>query len=284
MIVLTGATGNIGSALLTQLAGQGVRARALAHSAVGRDAIEAAGHEAVDGDLDDPDTISRAVEGCEQMLLLSPPHPDQARREKAAVDSARSAGVSRVVAVSMMGADPASPSALGRWHAEIDDHLDASGMERTILRPAGYMQTHLLPVPTIRAEGRWYGMTGDGAASFIDAADIAAAAVAALTSGGGTREVDLTGPVAITMPEAAAELAEVIGRPVEYVDVPADGYRASLVAAGLPDWLADAIITQYQAVRAGHLTTVTDGVERLTGRPARTYREFAVAHRGDVSG
>ncbi len=283
MIVLTGATGNVGTAVMAELSSRGVRARALAHSPASRAAIEAHGHEAVDGDFDDPSSLAGAFEGCDQLLLLSPAHPDQPRREKAAVDAARDAGVSRVVAVSLMGADLSSPSAFSRWHAEIDQHLVGSGLDHTILRPAGFMQTHLLPVPTVRAEGRWYGMTGDGAAAFIDATDIAAAAAAALTGDGALREVELTGPAAISMPEAAAELSRVIGRPVEYVDVPTEAYGASLQQVGLPDFLVNSIIPLYEAIRAGHLATVTDGVERLTGRPARTYREFAQTHRAEFA-
>lgn len=276
MIFLTGATGNVGAALLARLAERGVPARALAHSPSSRATIERHGAEAVQGDLDRPETLEGAMTGCDRLFLLSPTHPEQPAREKAAIDAAGPAGVRHVVAVSVMGAHESSPSAFGRWHADVDEHLVGSGLDYTILRPAGFMQVHLWPVQTITAQGRWYGMTGDGAAAFIDAEDVAAVAAEALTrSGHGGSVQELTGPAAITMPQAAAELSEVIGREVTYVDVPRDGFRASLIDAGLPDWVADAIVPMYQAIRDGHAATVTNTVAEVTGRPARPYREFA---------
>ena len=284
MLVLTGATGTVGSAVMSRLSQDGVRARALAHTPRSRAAIESSGHEAVDGDLDDAAGLVPAFEGCDRLFLLSPAHPDQVRREKAAIDAARRAGVSHVVALSVMGADAGSASAFGRWHAEIDEHLASSGMDHTILRGAGFVQTHLWPVAPVRDDGRWYGMTGDGAAAFVDAHDVAAAAAGALTVDTPPGSVvELTGPAAISMPQAAAQLSAVIGRPVTYVDVPAEDYRSSLHGAGVPDWMAEAIVGIYSQIRAGHAATVTDGVQRLSGSLARSYREFAEEHRGDFA-
>ena len=282
MMILTGATGTVGSALMRALPHDEVRLRALAHSGAGRTAIESHGLEAVVGDFDQPETLVSAFAGGDRLFLLSPPHPNQVVREKAAIDAAKRAGVAHVVALSIMGADRSSPSALARWHADIDEHLIDSGLEYAILRPAGFMQTHLWPIETVRSEGRGYGMTGDGAAAFIDGEDIAAAVAAALTGAtDGRSVVELTGPAAITMPQAAVELAEVIGRPVTYVDAPAEDYRSNLGRVGIPDWLADAIVALYSAIRAGHAATVTDGVQRFTGLHPRGYRGFAEAHKSD---
>lgn len=284
MIILTGATGTIGSALMTRLSAGGVRARALAHSPSGRTAIASQGFQPVEGDFDKAKTLVAAFQGCERLFLLSPPHPDQAEREKAAIDAASRAGVSFVVALSVMGADASSPSAFARWHADVDEHLACSGLDYAILRPAGFMQTHLWPITTIRDEGRWYGMTGDGAAAFIDAEDIAAAAAAALTGPNHSQSVlELTGPAAISMPQAADELATVTGRPITYIDVPEEDYRSSLDSAGLPDWISAAIVALYRGIRAGHAATVTDGVQRLTGHAPRNYRHFAEAHQSDLA-
>jgi len=280
MIFVTGATGTVGSPLLARLAEREAPTRALAHSPAGRELIERCGVEAVDGDYDRPETLQAAMAGCERLFLLSPPHPAQPTREKAAIDAAQRAGVSHVVAVSVMGADPASPVAFGRWHADIDEHLISSGLGYTILRPAGFMQVHLLPVHTIKGRGRWYGMTGDGAAAWIDARDIAEVAAEALTGPPRAAAVyDLTGPAAISIPEAATVVSEVIGRSVDYVDVPPDQFRAGMVGAGVPELIADAIVSLYRAVRAGHVATVTDTVQQVIGRPAASYRQFVEAHK-----
>lgn len=286
MIVITGATGTVGSTLMRLLSAQGVAARAVAHSASGTAAIESHGLQPVSGDLDEPESLRSAFEDCDRLFLLSPPHPSQAQREKSAIDVARRSGVTHVVAVSVTGANAASDSAFARWHAEVDDHLLGSGLGYTILRPAGFMQVHLWPVPSVTAEGRWYGMTGDGAAGFIDAEDVAACAAAALTGAGegaGSSVRELTGPAAISLPQAAAELAAAIGRPVTYVDVPEEDYLSMLDRVGVPRQVAESIVAMYRAIRAGHATTVTDEVERLTGRPARSFRDFAEAHRSDFA-
>lgn len=280
MIFVTGGTGTVGSALLSKLRQRGARVRALAHSADGRAMIERAQGEAVPGDLDRPESLQTAMAGCDRMFLLSRAHLDQPAREIAAIDAARRAGVKHVVALSIMGADANSTAVFARWHAEIDDHLVRSGLDYTILRPAGFMQTHLWPVRTVRSQGRWFGMSGDGAAGFIDADDVAAVAAEVLTSPGHEGSLyELTGPAATSMPEAAAVLSDVIGRPVTYVDLPAEEFRARLTGGGIPDFVADAVVNLYQVIRAGHAATVTNSVQEVLGRPARSYREFAETHK-----
>jgi uncharacterized protein YbjT (DUF2867 family) len=280
MILITGATGNIGSALLPLLARQGASVRAIAHSESAHLQVEDLGFQAVEGDFDRPDTLEAAMQGCDRLFLLSPPNPTQPERERAAIDAAKRAGVTHVVALSVLGAGPSSSQSFSGWHGEIDDYLVGSGIPYTILRPSGFMQVHLLPVDTVKQQGVWYGMTGEGATGYIDAADVGEVAAHVLTTEGHTGAIyELTGPEAISMPQAAGQLSEVIGRDVTYVDVPADQFRANLGQFGLPDWLADAIQALYQSIREGHAALVTDHVEKVIGRPARSYRQFAEDHR-----
>lgn len=280
MILLTGATGTVGSTLLAKLAETGVAVRAVAHSPGGRAEIERHGAEVVDGDFDRAETLEAAMQGCDRLFLLSPSDPAQVDRERNAVDAAVRAGVEHVVALSIMGASPSSQTVLGRWHAEIDEHLAASGVGFTVLRPAGFMQSHLLPVETVKTEGKWYGMTGHGASGFVDAADVAAVAAHVLTSDGHHGATyELTGPEAISLPQAAVQLSEVRGRDVAYVDVPPAQFRANLVRTGVPDWAADSLVASYQSIREGHAATVTNEVEKATGTPPRAYRAFAEANK-----
>jgi uncharacterized protein YbjT (DUF2867 family) len=280
VILVTGATGTVGSNLLPLLVQRGASLRAVAHSLGGRSKIEGLGVEAIDGDFDQTDSLVRAMEGCDRLFLLSPTHLEMPTREKAAIDTARRAGVSHIVKLSTVGADSESPCDLLSRHGAVEAHLIASGLDYTILRPTCYMQVHLLPVQTVHANGAWYGMTGDGAHAYIDTEDIASvAAVVLTTSGHDGKTYELSGPQAITMPEAAAQLSAVLGSPVSYVDVPTDDFRSNLIGAGLPEWLVNGIVTLYQIVRQGHLATVTNLVEELTGRPARAYRDFAQANK-----
>lgn len=280
MILITGPTGTIGSALLPMLVRDGVPVRGLAHSETSRATIEAHGAEAVAGDLDEPASLEQAMAGCDHVFLVSPADPRQAQREKRVIDLARRLGVAHVVALSVMGAYASADGGSARWHGEIDEHLSASGVDFTILKRAGLMQTHLLPVDTVVREGVWYGMCGDGVAGFVDARDVAAVAAHVLTTPGHTGATyEVTGPAPISMPQAASQLAQVIGREVRYVDLPADQFRAHLLQAGLPDWRADSRIALYRRIREGHAATVTNEVEKATGSAARSYRQFAEDHK-----
>lgn len=285
MILVTGATGTVGTHLLRLLVEHGASLRAVAHSRAGRAKIEGLGLEAVDGDFDQPGSLERAMEGCDRLFLLSPTAPNLAAREVAAIDAARRAGVSHVVALSTMGADRQSPCSLLSRHAEVEDHLVGSGLDYTVLRAACFMQVHLLPVQTVKAQGAWYSMTGGGAHAYIDAHDIAAAAAVVLTTPGHQGKVyELTGPRAITISDAATELSEVIGSSVTYVDRSAGEFEANLLATGIPEWLVEGIVALYQIIREGHIATTTGFVEQLTGRPPRAYREFAEAHKEAFAG
>lgn len=282
MILVTGGTGVVGSALLEHLARSGEQVRVLTHSTAGRDTVQRHGFEVAAGDLDDSATVASAMRGCDRLFLLSPADPAQPVRERAAIDVALRAGVGRIVSQSVDGADHSSPLAFKRWHAEIDDHLIAAKVPYAILRPAGFMETHLWPVDMVTTQGRWYGMTGQGEAAYVAADDIARVAAVALTRADHFDAVhEITGPAAITMAQAATELSEVIGREVPYVDLPAEQFKASLDQAGVPDWLAATIVTLYAEIRDGQGAAVTGTVQEITGRPARTYREFAQTRRAD---
>lgn len=272
MILLTGATGTVGSRLVPLLLQRSVEVRCLVHDTARWSGT--GGVEVAQADFDRPETCAPALRGCGQLFLLTPAHERQVTREVALLDAARSAGVSHVVALSIMGAHRDAVATFARWHAEIDDHLVASGLGYTILRPAGFMQVHLLP-QTATAEGRWYGMTGDGAHPFVDALDVAAVAAELLASPPGESAVhELTGPAAISAPQAAAILGRVLGREVQYVDLPAERFTGALSAAGLPGYVVQGIAELYGGIRAGHAATTTHTVEQLLGRPPTSYEDL----------
>jgi uncharacterized protein YbjT (DUF2867 family) len=272
MIVVSGSTGNVGHELVPLLVQRDLDVRCLVHA--GGRSLETADAEVVEMDLDRPETLAAALEGCERLFVASPVHPDQVRRETTLVDAAARAGAHHVVAVSALGVGPTSASAFGRWHAAIDEHLLTSGLDATVLRPAAFMQVHLLP-PTAAAQGRWYGMTGDGAHGFVDVVDVADAAASALAASHPPTGVhEITGPRAITVPEAAQAYGQALGRDVEYVDLPPEQYARAMSADGAPPFIVEAILDLYGSIRAGHAATVTNGVEELTGRPPHSYEDL----------
>ncbi|MEV7982769.1 SDR family oxidoreductase [Streptomyces sp. NPDC086519] len=279
MILVTGATGTIGSDVVRQLAGRGAKVRALT-----RDPAKArvpAGVEVVRGDYGDPASLDAALSGATAVFLLRPPGPDEGQ-DAALVGAARTAGVERLVKLSAIGTgDPDSgPSA--QWHVAGERAVRDSGLAWTVLRPSSFASNTLTWLPALRAGEPVPNMTGDGASGVIDPRDIAEVAVRALLDAGhAARTYTLTGPEAITVPGQAAVLAEVLGRPVPTRNLSPDQTRDFLRTAwGMDGIRAEGVLTGLAFVRAGGNAVVTEDTQEVLGRPARTFREWAEDHRG----
>ena len=286
MILVTGATGKVGSELVRLLAEQGAPARALIHTPDKAAPIQRLGLETAVGDFGKPDTLDAAMTGCDQLFLLSPPNPRQPEQEQHVIDAAKRAGVAHVVKQSVPWADdPDTKLVFSRWHGQIEQHLAQSGLAYTLLRPNNFMQNFLMSAQPVAEQGMLYGMTGEGRVAFIDTRDVAAVAAEVLTSPGhqGT-SYTLTGPEALTAAEVAERLSAATGRQVRYVDLGPDAFRQALAGAGLPGWLVDGVVEGNTMLAAGHAATVTDQVAKVTGRSPRTFAEFAADHRPAFGG
>jgi len=285
MILVTGATGHVGSDVLTRLAAANTPARAVVHSEGKAAALRDAGIETVVADLDDPATLRPALAGVDHVLLISPLHQQQGARERAVIDAAKAAGVAHVVKLSAFGVGPAAPVSFARTQYDIEQALERSGMEYTHLRPNGFMQNFVQNAPAIVGQGALYGSTGDGKISFIDVRDIADVAVLALTQEGHAGKIySLTGPEALSYGDVAAVFSRELGREVRYVDMPPDAFKGALSQAGVPEWTAGALGELYAMYREGHASAVTGTVQDLTGRPARTLATFVCDNAATFSG
>jgi uncharacterized protein YbjT (DUF2867 family) len=185
MILVTGATGNIGSKVLRRLSEAGVETRALSRTLRRGETLPHV--DWVQADLSDPATLFPAFDGVDRLFLLTGNMRSMADLQKAAVDEAVAAGVNQVVKLSARGAQPESNSSLARWHHEVEVYLKASGLSWTMLRPHVFMQNLLDQAERIRAEGTIRAAVEDGRIPFIDTRDIADVAA---TARGGTRASD----------------------------------------------------------------------------------------------
>lgn len=274
--LVTGATGNVGSAAVRVLTGLGLPTRAFV-----RDAERAAsglgpGADLVVGDLGDPASVARAMDGVDRLFLACGNVPGQVEMECAAVDAARAAGVSLVVKLSSPAPAEDSPLVFDRWHATIEAHLRGSGLPWVLLRPSTYMTNLLAFADAVAHTGSLFAPAGDARVGFVDPRDVGAAAAAVLTQQHhDQRSYTLTGPAVLSYAEVAAALTEVTGRPVRYVDVPEEAARQGMLDQGLPGPMADAILGAFRVQRAGTLAHRTDDVRTLTGRAPRSLTEFA---------
>jgi uncharacterized protein YbjT (DUF2867 family) len=286
VILVIGSRSKIGSSLVRYLLDRGEQVRVLARPGEAGDPV-AAPAEVVTGDLADEGSLLTAMAGIEKVFLLSSPHPDAVRWHRNAIDAARRTEVQLLVRSSIIGADRESPAEFVNAHTVSDRYLEDSGLPFVIVRPNLFLQN--IPestIPSVDASGAFYADAADARISMVDTRDVAAAAAVVLTEPGhANAHHDVTGPEALSYADVAAKLTAAMGRQISYVAVPDEPVRQALLAAGLNAWFTDALIGLYQDYRRsgtdGYAARVTDTVQRLTGRPARSLddllREIAPA-------
>ena len=285
MILIVGATGLVGSATLRQLTGRGVSVRALVRSPEKAATLAGPGVETIVGDLEQPGSLDAALDGVTRALIISPLNPHQVEWQGNFVEAARRAGVVHIVKLSGLGTAPDSPLRSGRWHAQTERHIADAGLPFTYLHPPFFMQNLLRSAAAIAAQGVLVASMQAGKIAMVDARDVAAVAVAALTSDDHVgKTYTITGPEALSFQEVAQKLAAATGKPVTYQDVPLATVRQELIATGLPAWLVEVRMEFATALRDGYAAVVTDTVQEVTGQPGRTFdafvREYAALFRG----
>jgi uncharacterized protein YbjT (DUF2867 family) len=230
----------------------------------------------VTGDFEDAASIRRALADVRRAYLVTPSSPDAEAQQVRFVELAVAAGVGHIVKLSQFAADAASPVRFLRYHAAVEQRIRDLGVAFTLLRPNLFFQGLLAFQPMIAAAGRFVAPIGDARVSAVDVRDIAAVAVAALTAHGHEgRTYTITGPAAITHTEMADAIGHAIGRPVAFVDVPAQAFAAALRDAGVPAWQVDGLIEDYAHYARGEAAAVEPTVRDVTGHVARDVSTFA---------
>jgi uncharacterized protein YbjT (DUF2867 family) len=278
-VLVTGATGNIGSRVIQELRARGVPVRAFVRDPHRASAALGPDVDLATGDFAASASIRAALQGVDAVFLACGNLPPQVEYETNVIDAAARAGVRRLVKLSALGAEFGSPVAFWDWHARIEQHLAASGVPAVILRPRYYMSNLLAFVETIRSAGAIFAPAEGVKVPMIDPRDVAATAAAVLSEHGHEgRTYELTGPEAITFHDVAAQVSGVTGRPTRFVPVPDAAALDGLLQAGLPDWMAENIVTVFAMLREDPAAQVTGVVHALTGRQPRHLAEFLAHH------
>ncbi len=273
MILITGASGNVGREVVKQALAVGLTIRATFQSP--HIAARApAGLEGVIMDYTQPATIRSALQGVEKILLVGPPVRDLATLEANFIKEARAAGGKHIVKLSAVGG---RESMFPSGHRDSEENIEASGLPYTFLRPNGFMQNLVnYDAGTIRSRNAFYGCQENGAVSVVDIRDIAAVAVIALVATGHEgKSYTLTGGEALTNAQVAEKISRVAGRKISYVDLPPAEFKKAILSGGTPEWSADALVDLQRLYREGKASLVTDDVEWLTGRKPITFDQFA---------
>ncbi len=273
MILVTGSTGNVGRHVVSGLGAAGAAVRALVRPGT---AHRPGGVDAVTGSLDDPAGLDTALAGVEAVFLVWPFLTTDAAP---AVLEAIGRHARRLVYLSSIGvggpeerADP-----IFGLHARMERLIEAGGLPHTVLRADTIASNTLGWAEQIRTTGVVRGpLTAPTAV--VDPRDLAAVAVRALTDGahvGATYR--LTGPEVISRPEHVDAIGAAIGRDLRFEEVPVPAARARMLADGRPPALVDALLSAAENRSAS--TLVTSDIEDLTGKPSRSFPQWAHDHR-----
>jgi uncharacterized protein YbjT (DUF2867 family) len=272
MILITGATGTIGTELVRQLVARGIPTRAMTrHPQQHRLAPEV---DVVQGDFTDAESLRQATEGVDAVFLLSAPSgsvPDHDRAMLQAMSTVR-----KVVKLSAIGGDGEA----AEWHRAGEAAVRSSGLAWTILRPTGFASNALRWLDAIRTGQPIPNLTGSGQQAVVDPRDVAAVAAAALLDDKHDGQLyTLTGPELLSVPDQVAQLSELLGRELAVVDVPIEVAAEHLRAAGVDELVVAAAVRGSELIRSGAEKTFTTDVEQVLGRPAGTFRGWLKTHR-----
>jgi uncharacterized protein YbjT (DUF2867 family) len=280
MILITGASGSAGGAVIEAAIAAGAKPRAMFRSRA--DAAKApAGVETAVADFADRDSLPAALEGITAVYLVCGPVPQLVELEGNMIAACTAAGVRHVVLNSALGAGD-FPKSFPSWHAQVERKLKESGLAWAILRPNGFMQNIVTyDSASIRAQGAFYAAMGDAKTSLIDVRDVGAVAAKILLEpqrhAGATYE--LNGPEAVSNADIAARISRVAGAAVSYVDIPEAAQRQSMRDLGMPDWQVTAILELQEYYRTGRCAAVDGTVAQLIGRSERTLDVYLAENR-----
>ncbi|MGE4504090.1 MAG: NmrA family NAD(P)-binding protein [Desulfovibrionaceae bacterium] len=279
-ILVTGATGALGGAVLAELASRGVSAVAAVRDPESESA-RALGVPLVRFDFADPESLPAALDGADRLFLMLPLHQEMRKWGAAAIAAARQAGVGLVVRSSCMGADPNAHFQLGKLHGALDADLQDSGLPFVTLRPAAFMQNYSgLLAPLIRQYGAVPVPEAGSRTSFVDLRDAASAAAGVLADGAPQENsfYVVTGPEALDNHQVAGAISAACGREFGYAPLEVEEYGLALEASGVPEWNVHMLLSMHRYARSDYTSFKTSAVEHLSGRPARSFAQFAAEH------
>src|ERR687890_547183 len=287
-ILVTGATGTVGSEVIKQLISSPHTSNFNVRAAVrslgeeqesGKRLLAERRVKPVQIDYNKPDTIEEAFKDIDRLFLLTPFQSNMVELSANLVSVAKKTGVVKhIVKLSVMGADADPGITGGRLHRQAEKIIEESGISYTFLRPNFFMQNFInFFSQTIKEQGAFYVPAGDGKVSFVDVRDIAGVAVQALLneSKHGRKAYNITDPNAISYAQAAEILSNEIGRKIKYVDISEDQAREGMKAIGMDEWFINSMMELFSITRVGYASDISSAFEEVTGRKPITFSKFA---------
>jgi uncharacterized protein YbjT (DUF2867 family) len=280
-ILVTGATGTVGSEVVKQLSrdASNYNIKAGIHSIENANKVQQYDRvKAVQIDYDKKEGLESVFKDVNKLFLLTHPSPKTVEHESNLITEAKKSGINHIVKQSIMLADLGADVEAMRLHRQTEKLIEESKIPYTFLRPNEFMQGFVnFQGTTIKSNNAFYLPAEDAKVSFVDVRDIAAVAVKALVDGDKyfNKTYMVTGPEALSYNQTAEILSNATGKKIDYVNISEKETREALKETGMNDWLISTILELYRIYRKGYASQVSSAVEEVTGRKATTFVEFA---------
>ena len=281
-ILVTGATGNIGSEVVRQLSSTtpAVNIKAAVHSTQNKKKVKEEGDrvEVVLIDYNKPETLRQALNQVDKLFLLTPDVPNAPDLASNAVIEAKKAGIRHIVKQSVMGADLEANVGTMRLHRQVEKIIEQSGIPFTFLRPNEFMQNFInFHSPSIKGNNAFYIPLEDAKVSLVDVRDIAAVAVKSLIDEDKHKNKTylITGPEALSYHQVAEILSNATGKKISYVNISEEEAKATMKEIGMSDWLINTVSELSDYFRKGKASEISSTVEEVTGRKPISFYQFA---------
>jgi uncharacterized protein YbjT (DUF2867 family) len=270
-ILITGATGNLGRAVVTAIVSKGFDVKAGCTNPEKAEVTQ--GVDVVKVVYEEPVTVDAAIAGIHGLFLVAPPmDPKAPQKLNPIIDKAKATGVNHIVFNSALGVDQNEETPL----RIIERHLMASGVNYTILRPNFFMENFSTGfIAPMIAEGEIYLAAANGKTSFISTYDIAEVTAVAFKTEQYGIEYNLTGPEALDHDEVARIISDITGKNISYHAITEDAMLQGARDNGMPEGSAQYMAQLYSAVRNGWMAAVTEDVQKATGKAPIFFTEFA---------
>lgn len=281
MIVITGATGQLGRLVIAELLKTTPASELVAavRSPQKAQDLAAQGIQVREADYDRPDTLDSAFQGAEKLLLISSSEVGKrVEQHRAVIDAAKRAGVSLVAYTSLLHADTSPLSLLGKEHRATEALLHDSGLPTVLLRNGWYNENYAAGIPAALAHHALASCAGDARIASAARIDYAAAAAAVLSLDHQAGKIyELAGDNSYSLSELAAEIARQSGTDIKYVNLPREEYRALLIQAGLPEPIAELLSDSDSGASQGGLFDDSRQLSRLIKRPTTPIKDTVAA-------
>jgi len=274
-LLVAGANGLNGRLLLKKLAENNIPARAMVRNKDRAKDLENKTTEIVEADLSNPATLDKAFDSIERAFIVTAIHPDAATYFSNFFQAAKKTGIKHVIKLSGLGASADSPSEILRQHYQSDAQLVQSGLDFTVVQPNSFFQNIFGQAKAIQRKGRFGMLLGDASQSLVDMNDVAEATVRIIQDKSHRNKIyPLTGPESISGNDMAEQLAAFLEKPIRYKPISGTLAKQEMLAGGLPEWNANALVEIMELFATGAFQETTCDLESILDRKPNRLADF----------